>query len=145
MYQVLSDIHVQAEGVESRTIINSDGRGPYDCFVHPLAGFRAPRTEIENEKQLRRHSSMRAIPDVLPIRLPSGKETPLDAASPVTFRDRKKLSNNATNNAQIPDLNAPNLDRGSRKSKPSNDVETFLSKIPDLSFMLQSKLQLPTE
>jgi hypothetical protein len=144
LYRVFHDALVQTKEEESTSVIKNDGRGPYDCFVYPLTGFRAPRREFENERQLRRISSTRAIPDVLPIRLPSGKETPLENTSPVTVRDDNTMFKESTKPFQIPNLEVPKVSKGSLSEKASEDVQNFRLKIPDLSFMLQSHLELPT-
>eukprot|EP00536_Pseudo-nitzschia_multiseries_P013839 jgi/Psemu1/327331/estExt_fgenesh1_pg.C_6220002 len=120
-------------------IFNEDGRGFYDCFVYPLNGLRPPRDEFPNEKQLRRKSSIRAIPDVLPIRLPSGKEMPLHTASPRNGRLPKSMSEEPIEAVELPNLNVGNVADDS-----SGIVARFRLKIPDLNFMLQSKLTLPT-
>ena len=143
VYRVLRDAVIQTKAGNLTSFMKNDGQGPYDCFVYPLIGFRAPIRELANERLLRRHSSTRAIPDVLPIRLPSGKETSLETASPVTSRDRKMISNNSTTTSPIPNLNVPKGDGASRYKTGSEDVQTFPLKIPDLSFMLQSQLKLP--
>jgi len=144
LYQVFHDGLAQTKEEESTSIITNDGRGPYDCFVYPLAGFRAPRREFENERQLKRISSTRAIPDVLPIRLPSGKETPLETASHVTVRDGNTMFKESTKPFQIPSVEVPKVSKGSLSEMASEDVQNFRLKIPDLSFMLQSHLKLPT-
>jgi len=118
------------------SVVKGDGRGPYDCFVYPLGGLRACHGEFKNEIPSRRNIST-PIPDMLPIRLSPRKEMPLNTASPVNGHHRKIKAVNLSN------LDVAGFDKSSPSKKTSNYVENFRSKIPDLSFMLQSHLKLP--
>jgi len=129
----------------SKRIIENDGRGPYAHFGFPIAGL--PTSGEELGAQLRsRHVSVVAahVPDVLAIRLPSGEEIPLEAASPKTkhkSRQQSPSSLNGVSELQIPTL----VERTTAKSGTAQSpaAKELLSKIPDLSFMLESKLVLP--
>ena len=138
--KAIHDIIIQTLAEDTGSIIRDDGRGPFNSFVYPLPGFQASQRVYHNQGQLRRDSSIRAIPDVLPIRLPSGKETPLDASSPVTPRDRNIMFKDTMQAAQVPNLE---VSCGVETERKSKDIQNFRSKIPDLSFMLKSHLILP--
>ena len=147
-YELLNKVlkEIQKREGSSNLIIEGDGRGPSNAFVYPVGGLRAPDREYKIERD-RRSSIMSTakVPDVLPIQLPTGKENPLDAASPVTSRG--KLSR--TSATDVPSLPSLGIERTSSStgtgtsSDSDGKVEKLLSKIPDLSFMLQSTLVLP--
>jgi len=134
---------MKSQSENSNLIINDDGRGPFCCFKYPLTGLRAPHTAFENERQ-RRKSSIRArVPDVLPIQLPTGNEMSLEIASPVTGCLKNISTSTSVEITQLPGLGASeDTDRSSDK-KLFENVQKLKSKIPDLSFMLESKLNLP--
>ncbi|VEU40218.1 unnamed protein product [Pseudo-nitzschia multistriata] len=134
--QLLAGAPTSAEDSCSPLVANEDGGGPYGCFIYPSTGLHAPRNQFQDEKLLRRKSSIRKIPDVLPIRLPVGKESPLDTASPAYECDGKKGSTELFQLAKL------EVSGGAEDS--SEKIQRFQLKIPDLSFMLQSRLQLPT-
>ena len=73
-----------AEDSSSKIIINNNGRGPLHHFIFPLGGLKTSRNEsLDTATQNKRSSTRKStVPDVLPIRLGSGKEMPLNAASP---------------------------------------------------------------
>jgi hypothetical protein len=126
----------------STLIINDDGRGPFHCFKYPLAGLHAPHTDFDNKRQ-RRKSSMRArVPDVLPIQLPTGKEMPLETSSPVAGR-RRNINISTVEITPFPGLSVSSEIDDESSSVGNKSFEIWKSKIPDLSFMLKSKLKFP--
>jgi len=127
----------------SNLIINDDGRGPFHCFKYPLTGLRAPHTAFENERQRRKSLIRACVPDVLPIQLPTGKEMPLEIASPITGCLTNISTSTSVEITPLPDPSvSEDTDRSSDK-KLFENVQKLKSKIPDLSFMLESKLKLP--
>jgi len=127
----------------SNLIINDDGRGPFHCFKYPLTGLRAPHTAFENERQRRKSLIRACVPDVLPIQLPTGKEMPLEIASPITGCLTNISTSASVEITPLPDPSvSEDTDRSSDK-KLFENVQKLKSKIPDLSFMLESKLKLP--
>jgi hypothetical protein len=125
-------------------IIENDGRGTYAQFGFPIAGLPTSGQEVERLRRGRRVSvATSQIPDVLPIKLPTGEENPLGAASPKSKR-RKQPADALLNG--VVDLQFPELESKADDSQQvqSAAVKTLLGKIPDLSFMLESKLVLPS-
>ena len=115
-------------------IINDDGEGPFHCFKYPLGGFHPPKKDIGNEKQRRNSSVGVEVPDILPIQLPTGKEMPLEAASPVTGYTRNIVAMSSNEITPLPDIDI---------DTSTEIIQKLKSRIPDLSFMLESELKLP--
>ena len=126
-----------------KRIIEEDGRGPFAQFDFPTAGLPTSEEEMERQRRGRRVSLVTLhVPDVLPIQLPTGEENPLEASSPKSKR-RSQTTGPSLNGAT--DLQFPILESKVDVSQQaqSASVKELLRKIPDLSFMLESKLVLP--
>jgi hypothetical protein len=125
-----------------KLIIEGDGAGPWFPFMYPVSGLHAREFQVERH----RRSSIRStnVPDVLPIQLPTGREMPLNASSPVS--PRKKTSLTPTIGLTIPELSHKKQHgyEGEVRSEASSaKTEQLLSRVPNLNFMLQSSLSLP--
>ncbi len=136
------DDNVKDSTSKAKLIIENDGQNPYYQFGSRIGGLPISEEDINLKQQGRRVSlSDNHVPDLLPIHLPSGEDNPLSVASP---KSKKKIRHspadlNGATRPSIQNLSSTN------KSAPSEAVEQLLAKIPDLSFMLESKLVLPTK
>lgn len=128
---------------ESDRIIENDGQGSYAQFGFPLCGLPTSENEIAWHSRGRRASVAAAhVPDVLPIQLPTGGGVPLEASSPKS-KWKAGLPRSSANG--VSELAVPQLEESRTKNATpalSPGVKDLLSKIPDVSFMLESKLVL---
>lgn len=123
-----------------KLIIQNDGRNPYYQFGSPIGGLPISEEDIKQQQSDRRVSvTCTDVPDLLPIHLPSSEDNPLSVTSP---KSKKKTESKlfGMNGAVHPTI--PNLEN-SINSSQSDAVRQLIDKIPDLSFMLESKLILP--
>lgn len=146
LIQWLEELGTRTHGSStvSKRIIENDGRGPFAHFAFPVGGLPSADEEMERHIRARRVSVLTTrIPDVLPIQLPTGDEVPLDVASPKSKRKDGPIepSLNGLSELQIPNLSEIKAKNSGSTQSPA--VKELLSKIPDLSFMLESKLVLP--
>lgn len=100
---MLKDTRSQRE-TSSKLVIENDGRGPFYHFSFPLGGLQQfsknDTADVRGDKRMSIVGSK--VPDVLPIRLATGKETPLDASSPVGAKKAVQMPTATT--ATIPPL-----------------------------------------
>jgi hypothetical protein len=101
----------------SKLIIENDGRGLYYNLTFPVGGLHAPDDEV-GTKLGRRTSVTSQLPDMLRIQLPTGKQMPLDAASP-SGRIKKTVRNKSVLPA-LPDLGMENGTRDELPTLPSD-------------------------
>jgi hypothetical protein len=144
------------KGKPPRTVTIDDGRGAYSYYLLPLANRGLPSAQTRLTKKLPHRLSIKGLPELLDIHLPTPNDKPIDMASPVT-ESRKTLPSEA-DRGSVP--SAPSNDsaadelggasdasavNGTRPRSPSRiqKVQDFLSRVPDLSFMLSSGLASP--
>ena len=139
----------------SKFIVRNDGRGSYFHFVYPVGGLRPTTTSSGREEGIQQginsapaSPSSKKVPVVLNIDLPTGNEMPLSVSSPKKGSPNKVKSIQHQQNFKkdAPPLPALDIDENGGRSAvgtTSEAVKRLASKIPDLSFMLQSKLVLP--
>jgi hypothetical protein len=127
---------------QDRLLIEGDGSGPYGIFMYPLGGLHSPKKKVRTERE-RRASSLRLqrVPDILPIQLPTGNEMPLNVSSPISRQKKFPTKSGGALGEGIP---FPNL-KATEAKLMRDEVEELKASIPDLSFMLQSTLSLPTK
>jgi hypothetical protein len=147
-----------------RFILRNQGQGPYDHIPFPIGGLSlnsasTGRTSGDGKSKL-------YLPDVLPIRLPSPEDAPQDLASPETLPQRTVPSATVVSLPPAPAISEPVETRDGTRvvlppkkpraatqpksqaaategQRPSGHVQEFLKQIPDLSYMLSSKLSIP--
>lgn len=127
----------------SRRVVLNGGKGPFSHCEYPIGGFR-----LNRDPSLSPKGSNTAHHAAVDYYLPDGPsvQTPPQASSPsaevsqqrpvvretiVELSPKKKVTKAAASNSSMED------------SEPSDQVKDLLQRVPDLSFMLSSKLSLP--
>jgi len=124
----------------SRLVLSNGGKGPYSHYGYPIGGFRSARdSSLQSETEEAEHSAIDYLPDVLPVHSPPASKTAADKSTTEVSRPLNILSET------IVDLPPKKVAAESSRetSEPSDQVKNFLQRVPDLSFMLSSKLSVP--
>ena len=135
-----------------RTTVVGEGKGPFAHFSIPVGGTGTLDLFSKMAKRDTRRLSTPPFSEVYDVRLPSVDEEPPDMASPPSAPRERVQSPTMVELPEPPAFtkkkptavgtagkNGQQDRRGSSTS--SEKVEEFLKKIPDLSYMLSSKLQ----
>jgi hypothetical protein len=132
---LFGDAGIFADATSQQRVVNVDCSGPFDHFGFPVGGvhFIGSRGVQSLEP--------RALPDVLAIQLPKSDE-PRRSTQQQPFETRATRAVPAI--SSVPTI-------GDSSSKQPNEptmseqARNFLQRIPDLSYMLSSKLSLLTK
>lgn len=143
----------QLKKAPPRTIMSGDGTNPFAHYSPPIIPDKSSlvgsyKTRRRGTKRL----STKSLPDVLNIRLPSSSDNPVDMASPESNpRETKSVesiastleppvsSSGSSSAIKRDSANAQQEQKG-QAIEQSQNVTRLLKLIPDLSFMLSSKL-----
>jgi hypothetical protein len=124
----------------SKIIIRDGGKGPFAHTLYPVGGFKTSaeanrRTVKDASDQIQQ--TLDEVPPIEPAENSSigsnRKISPQSAVSEtiVTFPPTDKILKTSTMSC-------------GKDQPPAENVRRFLMKIPDLSYMLSSKLSIPT-
>lgn len=130
----------------SRLIVSGSGGGPFAHLSYPVGGIH-PVNARRNLLQTNQQLSADFLPDVIPGQFPQIEEIPASRTSPAPGRRSVELTETVVE-LPPPSKNQTSKAKGDSVSSnegPSEKVREFLSRVPDLSFMLSSKLSLPAD
>jgi hypothetical protein len=136
-------------------IVSNGGKGPFAHTCYPIGGFDYSSASTGFRQRLQtqiEHALLSSVlPDFLPVSLPTANNSSVSSPN-----DRVSPSRAASRQAEEHDL-PPRPDATADFSKtvsaptaaeehePSDQVKNFLRRIPDLSYMLSSKLSIPNK
>jgi hypothetical protein len=146
-----------------RSIMLNEGKGPYEHLAFPVGGLSSNRsTSGRSQADNMKRKAKLYLPDVLPIRLSSTEDAtlPVARAPPATPPPHSNASATVVSLPPAPSPVKANTEKdGSRSApplkasvpvsqkekgrSPSKSVKEFLHQIPNLSYMLSSKLSIP--
>lgn len=136
-------------------IVAEGGKGPLAHTSYPIGGFYSTSTgaRLQFQNQIEHALSGSLLPDVVRVPLPAAKESlssPNDRFSPPNLSEDVAAVTMVNHLPPHSNINAdPAITVASptetEQHEPSEQAKNFLRRIPDLSYMLSSKLSIPNK